>query len=144
MESRLIRFEGFMARPYGGLEVEIIITLIGLSCAISLMYDPILITSSQTFLVFWGVVPGRIISVPWLMSSLLTLSGLALFYVGNQICAPLRFSASIINCFIWSWVFWFTYITDGSFILCMISFWLAMACIRLAAGAWHRPWPVYG
>lgn len=133
-----------MSRPYGGFELEIIIMLISFSCAATLMYNPNLLMSSQTFLVFWGVVPGRIISIPWFVSSTSTFTGIVFFFQNNPICAPLRFAGSILNCFVWTWVFVFTYITDGSFILYLIAFWLATACIRTAAGAWHRPWPVNG
>jgi hypothetical protein len=144
LESRIIQFEKFMSRPYGGFELEIAIMFISFSCAVPLLFDPMVITSSQTLLVFWGIVPGQIIAIPWLMSSFFTLLGLVLFYIGNPIAEPLRFVGSIINCFIWSWVFWFTYITRGSFLLYSVSFWLATACIRTAVGSWHRIWPVDG
>src|SRR6266566_795279 len=84
----------FFARPLGGVELEVVISSIELLWALVLLSLPYALTSSQTFVIFWGVLPATLVALPWLVAGSSNLIGIRLMVIGNTICAPLRFSGS--------------------------------------------------
>lgn len=100
---------GFFARPYGGMEVEIMIAIAELWQAVAL------VAASQTMwntralqdFVYWGI-SAWLVAVPFTVASLLSLVGIVLFFRRNPACAPLRLYGSCLSSIIWSWLFFKT------------------------------------
>lgn len=107
----------FLSRPYGAVEVEVIITLSEIAQAIFLLIVPDTMWNTRAFqdLVYLGI-PSWVVALPWASAGLLSAWGLIPFFiavyrsirdgttVNHRIGAPQRWVGSFLSVICWSWV----------------------------------------
>jgi hypothetical protein len=129
----------FLDRPNGGVEVEMIYGLSELWFAIIYTLSAQVVLNMTTTEGLYWEIPHYVLAVPWWLSSMATLSGLVLFYLGNRWCSPLRWLGALVSAWIWSVMFARGLVETGG-ALGTLSFYFfgAVWQIRIMMSAWSR------
>jgi hypothetical protein len=106
LTARMEELDEFIDRPLGGIEVEIVYALAEVWFAVTLFWSVSASLNVTTLTDLPWYIPFQVISIPFWLSSSLTISGLILARAGNRICSPLRFSGAFVASMIWSWMFY--------------------------------------
>jgi hypothetical protein len=135
----------FFARPFGGVELEVYVTLAEIGCGLVIFFSPTAVWNSVPLSEFYGK-NSYLLSLAFFISALFTVFGLILFWRRKRICAPIRFAGSVMSWVIWSALSAQTFQLIGFDLLHLVFYMLsALASIRTAAGAWVRWWePPFG
>jgi hypothetical protein len=130
----------FLARPFGGLELE---TFLAVFCELSWACALIFFTKatwySPSLRFLYGVVPGYLLAAPWLLASCMSIFGIILYFLNNPRCALFRWWGAFISMWLWFWVF-----TTSAFTTQAetphLGFYLgaSIASFRIMLGAWRR------
>jgi hypothetical protein len=138
-------FLSFFARPFGGVELEIAITLEEIGCGLVIFFSPSAVWNSIPLSEFYGK-NSYLLSLAFFVSAMFSVIGLTLFRYKKRVCSPLRFTGSVMSWIIWSGLSAQTFQLIG-FDLIHLVFYIvsALASIRTSAGAWVRWWePPFG
>lgn len=139
------RIKEFFQRPWGGMEVEMIIATAEIGQAFLLIFLPESLWQTRAFqdFVYWGV-NTWIVAVPWMVAGVSSWVGIVLALMHNKICAPLRWIGSFLSTLLWSWVAIKTgIVVDWSIVYVLICFLFSFWSIRISAAAMSRWDPMH-
>lgn len=148
----------FLSRPYGGVEVEIIITLSEIAQAVFLLVVPNTMWNTRAFqdLVYLGI-PAWLVAIPWAAAGLLSAYGLVPFFISlyrslrdglpinHKIGAFQRWLGSLFSVVLWAWVAVKTgLVLDWSIVYVFICILFSAWSIRITLASlrrWQTPIP---
>lgn len=130
----------FFGRPWGGMEVEMIVSTaeIGQAFLLFLMPDALWQTRSFQDFVYWGI-PAWAVGTPWAVASVISWIGIVLALAHRKACAPLRWAGSFLSTLLWGWVAIKTgIVSDWSIVYVLICFLFSVWSIRISTAALSR------
>lgn len=139
------RISFFLTRPYGGMEVEMLIGITEISQAMILFFVPAALWQTRAFqdLAYWGISP-IVVAIPWLVAGTCSWVGIIFAFFHYRICAPLRWVGSFLSTLGWGWVAVKTgFVVDWSIVYVVICFLFSFWSIRISGAAFSRWDPMH-
>ena len=134
----------FLDRPDGGMEVEMLYAAAELWFAISITRSEISMLNMTSLESLVDTVPHYYVAGPWWIASLLTFTGLVLYWLWNHpLCAALRWAGAFVSACLWFAMTWRATAEAGADLPSLAFYALGAAWqprIMYSAFRRHRTW----